>query len=391
MAIIVPTPLTPYATPPSTNDPTNFDARADAKVAADQVFVTEANTQMTVLYGNALETYNNATSASASAASATVNASNAAASAGATAWVSGTTYSIGAQKISPANLRVYRKTTATAGGAVDPSANTTDWAPVSTNIVVVTTTALSTLAVSNTHYEVTNVASRTNLCLYSRDFSNAAWTKSQCAVAVELSTGPDGLALADQITISTASSTSTYIHQVPTVTGHANNTFTIGFDVKNVNFGGTIGFYLQDGSGTTVASSTATAITTSWKRYSLTGTFGASPAANIRFFIVFENGTAGQTLFIDNAQLELGTLPTPAISTNTATATEGPCVILPASPLSGDVVSVSSANGLTNTWVGRNNNLIAGPGVAVQTDNIKLDAADTTFNARYTGTLWRMF
>lgn len=134
-----PTPITPYATPPSSGDSANFDARADAKVADDVVKVGEYNALAANVFANAVEAAADAVTATTKAGEAeaarlasVANAQAAAASAGAIAWVSGTTYAEGDPRWSPADGRVYRRRTPGAG-ATDPSGDPTNWAPIAPN------------------------------------------------------------------------------------------------------------------------------------------------------------------------------------------------------------------------------------------------------------------
>lgn len=130
-----PTPITPYSgIPPSSQDPANFDARADAKVAEDAEKIVEFNALAENVNDNAQEalasaaaslSYKNGAESAASAAAG--SASAAAANAGAVVWVSGTTYAIGFRAWSPTNQRVYVRKTAGAG-TTDPSADPTNWA-----------------------------------------------------------------------------------------------------------------------------------------------------------------------------------------------------------------------------------------------------------------------
>lgn len=127
-----PTPITGYGTPPSSADPANFDARADAKVAADVVFVTEANALGANVYANALEAATSATSAAtaktaaeAAQAAAVANAAAAAGSAGAAPWASGS-YNAGVSARSTVNYRIYVART-TGAKPTDPSADPTNW------------------------------------------------------------------------------------------------------------------------------------------------------------------------------------------------------------------------------------------------------------------------
>ena len=100
MAVVAPTPIEEWPEPPSTGDPTNFDARADAFLGA----FPSRRTQMNNLGGNV---FDNATDAAASAATATTKASEAAASAATavnapgTSATSTTSLSVGSGSKSP--------------------------------------------------------------------------------------------------------------------------------------------------------------------------------------------------------------------------------------------------------------------------------------------------
>ncbi len=109
--------ITPLPTPPSRQDPVNFNDRADAFLSALPTFVTEANTTAT--------TISNQEASAVAAASAAVAVSNV------TKWVSGTTYAEGAAVWSPINGLVYRRITAAGAGAVDPSSDTTNYRQIS--------------------------------------------------------------------------------------------------------------------------------------------------------------------------------------------------------------------------------------------------------------------
>lgn len=165
-----PTPITPYATPPSSNDPANFDARADAKVADDVIKVGEYNALATNVWGNAVEAVaaavsadNSASQAGASQTAAAANAAAAAASAGAAAWVSGTTYAAGAVVWSPADSRIYRRRVGMGGaGTTDPSADPTNWGlSASGGLQLVAVTGTSQTAASGARYVLKNAAATT--------------------------------------------------------------------------------------------------------------------------------------------------------------------------------------------------------------------------------------
>lgn len=165
-----PTPISAYATPPSSDDPVNFDARADAKVADDVAKVGEYNALAANVYANALEAYGNASISTTKAAEAIayrdaslVNAQSSAASAGAAPWVSGTTYAAGAVVWSPADNRIYRRRPGMGGaGTTDPSADATNWGLSSGNgMQLVVVTATTQTAASGGLYALTNASQST--------------------------------------------------------------------------------------------------------------------------------------------------------------------------------------------------------------------------------------
>lgn len=109
-------PITALPTPPSRQDPTNFNDRADAFLGALPLFQTEAN---------ALQVSVNTSETNA------VNASNAViAATNIVKWVSGTIYANGTVVWSPINGLAYRRITASGSGTTDPSADPTNYAQV---------------------------------------------------------------------------------------------------------------------------------------------------------------------------------------------------------------------------------------------------------------------
>jgi hypothetical protein len=100
--------ITALPTPPATTDLANFDARADAFVAALPTFVTEAN-QLAVDVDAAKDVAVNA--------------------AGAVVWVSGS-FSEGDVVWSPTDYQTYRKVGGS-GGTTDPALDFTNWAKIS--------------------------------------------------------------------------------------------------------------------------------------------------------------------------------------------------------------------------------------------------------------------
>lgn len=247
---------------PSINDPTTFAPRADAAFGALPNFRAQLVALALNVYNNAVDCYNNAVAATASAAttaslatSALTSANNAAASAGAVLWVSGTTYTQGAH-VRSINSRIYRRTTASGSGTTDPSADTANYTPVFLDISSglptsrpslildfanseqvdprITSTRASTATRINKFGLVETVAAnvpridydpttgrckgllrepaKTNLLLYSEQFDNAAWTKTNCNVTANAIIAPGVSSLADKIVENTTNS-SHHIYQ----------------------------------------------------------------------------------------------------------------------------------------------------------------------------------
>ena len=103
-------------TPPSRQDPINFNDRADAFLGALPTFQTEANALQVDV-----NTKSDNVTASYNAVMAATNI---------TKWVSGTTYANGAVVWSPINGLAYRRITASGSGTTDPSLDTTNYKQV---------------------------------------------------------------------------------------------------------------------------------------------------------------------------------------------------------------------------------------------------------------------
>lgn len=110
------TTITALPTPPSRQDPINFNDRADAFLGALPTFATQTN---------AVASETNTASANAVAANQAVIAAT-----NITKWVSGTTYANGAVVWSPINGLAYRRITASGSGTTDPSADTANYKQV---------------------------------------------------------------------------------------------------------------------------------------------------------------------------------------------------------------------------------------------------------------------
>lgn len=125
--------LTPIpTTPPSTQDPANFDARMDATLGWLPTMVTEQTALAANMAANASEALSSAnaaatseTNASAFASSAAGNAAAAATSSGAAPFAAGN-YNAGAPARSNVNYRIYNARTSGAK-VIDPSADPANW------------------------------------------------------------------------------------------------------------------------------------------------------------------------------------------------------------------------------------------------------------------------
>lgn len=144
--------------------------------------------------------------------------------------------------------------------------------------------------------------------------TNAAWFKNGCS-ATDAQTDPYGTTLACLITDSAA--VDSYALQTYTTTSHANQTFTFSVWLKTGTKTGNINLQIKDSVSTLVTQ--AVTPTATWTKYSVTGTFGASPAANVIVVINPVDTTAGD-YYVYGAQLEFGSVATPTIITTSANA-----------------------------------------------------------------------
>jgi hypothetical protein len=146
-----------------------------------------------------------------------------------------------------------------------------------------------------------------NLLKVTHQLTNSAWFKNGCSVT-DGQTDPYGTTLACLVTDSAA--VDSYVLQTYTTTSHANKTFTFSVWLKTGTKTGNINLQIKDSVSTLVTQ--AVTPTATWTKYSVTGTFGASPAANVVVVINPIDTTAGD-YYVFGPQLEEGSVASPVM------------------------------------------------------------------------------
>ena len=175
---------------------------------------------------------------------------------------------------------------------------------------------------------------RTNLCLYSDDFTNAAWVKSNLTAA-KTATGPDGVAnSASTLTATAANATAL---QAITSTSAARITSMF---VKRRTGTGAVEMTQDNGS-----TWTAVTVTASWTRVSISSTTLTNPTVGVRIV------TSGDAIDVALFQHELGafiTSPIPTVASQVTRAADQVSILTSAFPLGTSHTLVVSGDGASN-------------------------------------------
>ena len=141
----------------------------------------------------------------------------------------------------------------------------------------------------------------TNIALYSRDFTNAAWVKTNITAALNV-TGIDG---ADN-TASRLTATANGGTALQTITS-ASATHVTSFYARRITGTGTVEITQDNG-----ATWTAITLTAAWQRFNVTAATVTNPVIGFRL------GTSGDEIAVDVAQCEVASAPTSPIITTAA-------------------------------------------------------------------------
>jgi len=160
---------------------------------------------------------------------------------------------------------------------------------------------------------------RTNLCLYSEDFTDASWTTSNASVTANQAEAPDGSYTADSIS---ASANAGYVQQAITTsasTAYAQTVFLKRNSASDVA-GRLVMYDISNGAELAATSFTATS---KWQRIKV---LASTIAGGISTGLRIEITTSGDSIYVWGAQLEAGAYATSYIHTISATATRATIV-----------------------------------------------------------------
>lgn len=183
---------------------------------------------------------------------------------------------------------------------------------------------------------------RQNLCKYSEQFDNAAWTKTGVTVSANTTVSPDGATTADTISGFAAGSQS--IACALTGENPASHTYAFSVWLKGT---GTINLRMSNNVGQTFDFQVT--LSSTWTRYSFVRTFNAS-VGNLFASIISKAGDTATSVIAFGAQLENSDAPSTYIATTSTQTTVSADYTLG----SNGVVTfgVAPASGAILTWTG---------------------------------------
>jgi len=223
---------------------------------------------------------------------------------------------------------------------------------------------------------------RTNLCLYSEAFDNAAHTKTRCSVSANALAAPDGATTADKVVEDSSASTSHYVQQSLTIT--ANTVYAVSVFAK-AGERSIIALFWRDGadgvqayfdlSAGSVASSNAFGSGSDvaaaiedcgggWYRCKLTGKINASTTTGLlQIYLTTSTGSVSYSgdgssgLYLWGAQVSVGSFAASYTATTSAAASRG-------SEVANIATSGFGFNATEGTLVVRARALLGGSGTA---------------------------
>lgn len=412
----------PAAPDPATDSPSTFSTKAAAMVLAIKTMVTQLITIISQINTVTTEVNTNTATASAAAAAAAVSAAATSAVALAAANFKGTwatrtgaatvPYSvshIGGFWMLLSNLADV--TTKTPG--TDPEWQRIDRMPSATLVtdLVYQASPGEVIALSND----TAQGAATNLALYSKDLSNAAYTKFATTVSSDATIGPDGQSYADKLT---ATATTTFHDTQQTMTTPATTITTATVACKaagrttlylllydGVSSGITATFDLTTGAHSASAygsganaDSEMTYLGDDWWDCSVTGRANSVSGSTVIVVIrphlnasYLGDGVSG--VYVDDLQVETGAVATSRILTTSATVTRTAGevapqrVVLPLSPSADNAVRIFIANGIDTNVVAAN-----GTGIEDQSgsDVMRLDRPYGKVDLQAVNSKWKV-